>query len=137
MDLKKRDHCSGSGIGCLRDVLTPSPTYSLEEREIFYNTMVYIGGLLINSGVNVVFDATANKRRYRDKARQLIKRFMEVYIRCPLEVCMKRDRKGIYEKAMRGVAKTVPGIQEEYRAPEAPGVIIDSDKESLRKGPRE
>lgn len=118
----------------LRDVLTPHPTYSLKERDIFYNAMVYIGGLLIGNGVNVIFDATANKRRYREKARHLIKRFMEVYVRCPIEVCMERDRKGIYAKAKKGEARTVPGIQEEYEPPEDPTVIIDSDKESPQEG---
>ena len=53
-------------------------------------------------GVSVIFDATANKRAYRDRASQEIPRFLEVYVDTPLEVCMQRDPKGIYAKARRG-----------------------------------
>ncbi len=112
----------------LRKVLTPNPTYTDEEREFFYNAMVYIGKLLTKNGVNVIFDATANRRKYRDRARREIGRFIEVYVRCPIEVCMKRDAKGIYRMAMEGKATTVPGIQAVYEEPENPEVIVDSDK---------
>ncbi|MEM3722104.1 MAG: adenylyl-sulfate kinase, partial [Candidatus Bathyarchaeia archaeon] len=50
----------------LRKYLTPKPTYSLEERDIVYSTLVYIAWLLTQNGVNVVIDATGNLRRYRD-----------------------------------------------------------------------
>ena len=53
----------------IRKIITPKPSYSLEERDNFYRTMVYIGELLVRNGVNVIFDATANKRLYRDNAR--------------------------------------------------------------------
>jgi len=114
----------------LRRVLTPNPTYSPEEREVFYSSMVYIGYLLTRNGVNVVFDATANKRRWRRLARGVIDRFLQVYIQCPLEVCRARDVKGIYKKAERGEAFHVPGLQEEYEEPYDADVEIDCVEDS-------
>lgn len=114
----------------IRRVLTPKPTYSPEEREAFYSALIYIGGLLARNGVNVIFDATASRRRWREAARGLIRRFMQVYIRCPLEVCMERDPKGIYEKAAEGEASHVPGLQEEYEEPQDADVELDCLEDS-------
>lgn len=113
----------------LRKIITPKPSYSLEERDNFYRTMVYIGELLVRNGVNVIFDATANKRLYRDNARGAITNFVEVFVKCPLAVCMQRDPKGIYKKAKEGKASTVPGLQELYEEPLNPEIIVESDKE--------
>ena len=109
----------------LRRILTPSATYSPEERSHFYRMMVLIGDLITRSNVNVIFDATANRRSYRDHARSLIMKFMEVYIQCPLDVCIKRDPKGIYRQAAAGKAATVPGMQTPYEPPVNPDVTLD------------
>jgi adenylylsulfate kinase len=77
-------------------------------------------------GVTVVFDATANRRAYRDHARQLIPVFLEIAIDCPLAVCMERDRKGTYHKGLHGESSTVPGLQEPYEAPLHPDLRVDS-----------
>ena len=114
----------------LRQVLTPRPRYDEEERETFYRQMVYVGTLLIKHGVPVIFDATANRRRYRDEARQQIERFLEVYVDCPLQTCMARDPKGIYRKAGAGEANTVPGLQSVYEPPERPDIVVHCDQEA-------
>ncbi|HDI01928.1 MAG TPA: adenylyl-sulfate kinase [Candidatus Bathyarchaeota archaeon] len=116
----------------LRRVLTPRPKYTEEERDWFYNVMAWIGWLLVRNGVNVIFDATANRRAYRERARRLIgaDRFMEVYVRCPIRVCMERDVKGIYKLALEGKASTVPGLQVPYEEPVKPDVVVDTDRMS-------
>jgi adenylylsulfate kinase len=126
--------CASLESDALRRVLTPEPSYSLKERDWFYSVLLFIGELLIKNGVNVLFDATANRRAYRDHARQSLGRFLEVYIRCPLEVCMARDPKGIYRKASMGETATAPGVQDVYEEPLSPEVIIDSDKVGPQKG---
>jgi adenylylsulfate kinase len=68
----------------LRKVLTPKPSYSLDERGMVYATLVYIAGLLTHNGVNVAIDATGNLRCYRDHARKTIPKFIEAYLECPL-----------------------------------------------------
>ena len=113
----------------MRRVFTPHPNYSEEERSIFYGQMAWVGALLVDHGVPVVFDATANRRSFRDLARAAIPRFMEVYVQCPLEVCMARDPKGIYESARRAGASSVPGLQASYEPPERPEVLVYGDRE--------
>ncbi|MBS7611139.1 adenylyl-sulfate kinase [Candidatus Bathyarchaeota archaeon] len=112
----------------LRKILTPKPTYSEEERDWFYNVIVYIAKLLVRNGVNVIIDATGNKRAYRDNARRRISKFVEVYVKCSLNVCMKRDVKGLYKGALEGSIGTLPGIQTIYEEPLKPEVIVETDK---------
>lgn len=114
----------------VRKIVTPKRTYCDDERENFYDVFAYLGKLLVGNGVNVIFDATANRRKYRDKARSQIERFYEVYVKCPSEVCAKRDPKGLYQEAKSGKITTLPGIQTEYEPPENPQVTIFSDRES-------
>ena len=120
----------------LRRVFTPQPRYDEDERETFYESMVYIGRLLTEHGVAVVFDATANRRIYRDRARKQIGHFLEVFVNCPLEVCIARDPKGIYRKAKEGKASSVPGLQAEYEPPIHPEVIVEGNKEEPQTASR-
>ncbi len=112
----------------LRRALTPSPTYSREERDLFYRALAFMGSRLVAHGVAVIFDATANRRAYRDVARTLIPRFLEVSVECPLEVCMARDKKGTYRKGLAGESATVPGLQDPYEAPLEPELRIDTTR---------
>lgn len=113
----------------LRQVFTPHPRYEEGERDAFYGQMIYVGVLLTQHGVPVIFDATANRRAYRDQARRQIPRFLEVYVDCPLATCMARDPKGLYRAALQGAAKTVPGLQQPYEPPEEPDVLVHGDRE--------
>ena len=112
----------------LRRAITPRPTYSDEEREIVYAAMATMGELLAKHGVAVIFDATAHRRAWRDRARQQIASFAEVYVDCPEEVCIERDPKGIYRQAREGSATTVPGVQAVYEAPSRPEVVVRGDQ---------
>jgi adenylylsulfate kinase len=129
------------GLGCtvevlesdaVRRILTPVPTYSHEERDLFYRAMAFMGARLAAHGVTVIFDATANRRVYRDFARSLIPRFIEVAVECPLELAMQRDYKGTYQRGQRGESSTVPGLQEPYEAPLNPELTVDTTKLSAK-----
>jgi adenylylsulfate kinase len=109
----------------LRKVLTPEPTYRTAERDRFYQQMADLGILIVRWGVPVVFDATANRRLYRDRARLSISCFLEVLITCPIEECKKRDPKGIYAAAVSGDASNVPGVQVDYEPPLVPDLTLD------------
>lgn len=112
----------------VRRALTPIPTYSQMERDLFYRALAFMGAKLVSHGVTVIFDATANKRTYRDFARSLIPRFIEVWVECPLELAMQRDYKGTYQRGQKGESSTVPGLQDPYEAPLNPDVRIDTTK---------
>lgn len=114
----------------LRKILTPHPRYDPDERDMFYRQMIYIGVLLTQHGIAVIFDATANRRVYRDWARQQIPKFVEAYVDCPLATCIARDPKGIYRRASEGKAETVPGLQAAYEAPEKPEIILHGDRDA-------
>lgn len=109
----------------LRKILTPHATYLPEERDHFYLQLAQIGSLLVSQGRSVIIDATANRRIYRDRARSLVTHFIEVFVRCPLDVCRSRDPKGIYAAAADGTAENVPGVQAFYEPPQTPELTVD------------
>lgn len=121
----------------LRHVLTPQPTYTRKERDWFYQALAFIAKLLTQNGVNVLIAATAARRQFREHARREIECFAEVYVQCSLETCMERDKKGIYEKAIKGQATTVPGLQVPDEAPLHPTVVVDTERVSPAKGVRQ
>lgn len=110
----------------VRRIITPTPTYSEAERDFFYRALVFTGQKLVAHGVTVVFDATASRRVYRDFARSVIARFIEVSVECPLATCMERDKKGTYRKGQLGESLTVPGLQSLYESPINPDLRIDT-----------
>ncbi|HWQ20449.1 MAG TPA: adenylyl-sulfate kinase [Methanotrichaceae archaeon] len=117
----------------IRRVITPHPRYTDEEREIVYASLAYMAKLLSESGINVIVDATANRRSYRDLARSLVPRFAEVYIKAPLDLCISREAvrkarfspKDIYKKAATEKA-AVPGINVSYEEPLNAEIVVDS-----------
>ena len=111
----------------LRTLFSRTPRYDEQDREYFYGSLAFIGRVLVEHGISVIFDATASRRRYRDRARQLIPRFIEVFVECPLEVCVQRDPKGIYRQAREGEASHVPGVQSAYEAPRSPDIRIHGE----------
>jgi adenylylsulfate kinase len=124
-------------VEMVRAVLTPRPKYTEQERDVVYSALVFVSKMLARNGANVIIDATANRRRYRNKARRGITRFAEIYLKCPLEICMKRERRRrrrfgapshIYAKARTGASKTVPGIGVPYEVPLSPELTVDTSR---------
>ncbi len=114
----------------LRRVFIRHSLYDEQERDAFYEQMVYVGVLLTQHGIPVIFDATANRRSYRERARLQIPKFLEVYVATPLDICMARDPKHIYQSAREGAAANVPGLQVAYEAPERPDIVTYSERET-------
>jgi adenylylsulfate kinase len=119
----------------LRKIITPEPTYSEPERDIVYRCLVYTASALVENGHSVIIDATGSLRKWRDMARQLIPHYGEVYLKCPLELCMQREKervvsrgapKEIYEKGKAGWP--VPGISAPYEEPLNPELVIEADR---------
>ncbi|MFN8446289.1 MAG: adenylyl-sulfate kinase [Caldilineaceae bacterium] len=121
----------------LRQILTPTPTYSEKERDWFYTAIAGLATLLAQNGVNLLIAATANRAHYRQQARQQIARFAEVYVHCSLETCRQRDPKGIYQRAVSGAATQVPGVGAMFEIPNAPEVTVDSETLTPEQGARQ
>jgi len=121
----------------IREVLTPQPKYTNEERAIVYRALVIMAQLLVeHGGKNVIIDATGNRREFRGLARRLIREFAEVYVKCPLRTCQVREtsrrgqsvQKGLYKSASEGELKgELPGISAPYEEPENPEIVVASD----------
>jgi adenylylsulfate kinase len=121
----------------LRKVVTPEPTYSDPEREMVYRALVYMAKKLTDLDHHVVIDATGNLRRWRELARLLMPRYIEVYLKCPFELCMQREKQrlerheapeDIYKKGAEGWP--VPGMVVPYEEPLNPEIIVDTGKAS-------
>jgi adenylylsulfate kinase len=112
----------------MRTQLTPFPRYDEAERDFFYAALAELGAFAVGRGVAAVFDATANRRAYRDAARAKIALFAEVYVDTPLEVCAARDPKGLYRAAREGKSTTLPGLQAAYEPPLKPEIVLRGDR---------
>lgn len=115
----------------LRTQLTPFPRYDDAERDDFYATMAQFGIFVVSRGKPVIFDATANRRAYRECAREGIARFAEVYVSTPREVCAARDTKGLYRS---GNVTNLPGVQAPYEAPLSPELVISGNRGTPEDG---
>jgi adenylylsulfate kinase len=125
----------------LRRIVTPEPDYSDMEREHVYRTIVYTARTIYELGHNVIIDATGNRRYWRELARQEIPDFIEVFVKCRVEICIEREKirterhgapKDIYDKGSKGAP--VPGVNVQYEDPEQPEIVIDAEKEKPEEG---
>jgi adenylyl-sulfate kinase len=83
------------------------------------------GGIVLQSAIISPY------REARDDARRQIQRFAEVFIECPTETLIARDKTGQYKRALAGEIKNLPGISEPYEPPTHPEVIIDTSRYSV------
>ena len=124
-------------LDAIRKFVTPAATYSQLERDVVYRALVYMAAALVEAGVPVIIDATGHRREWRELARASIRRFAEVQLACPLDVCRDRERRrtagnaprGIYARA-GGPGATVPGVDVAYETALAPELVIDTAVEA-------
>ena len=115
----------------VRKGLTSDLGFSKEDRDENIKRVTFVARLLTRNGVAVLATFVSPYRERRAKTRQEIGSFVEVYTRCPVEVCMERDVKGMYAKALAGEIKNFTGVNDPYEEPENPELILDTDKESI------
>ncbi|MFY3741458.1 MAG: adenylylsulfate kinase [Candidatus Nitrosomirales archaeon] len=114
----------------VRRQLSPDLGFSKEDRETHAKRVVYVSKLLARNGVIVIVSLISPYRSFRAFARQEIGNFLEVYVKCSIEICAKRDPKGLYKKAFKGEIKDMTGLQDPYEEPLNPEVIADTERES-------
>jgi adenylyl-sulfate kinase len=104
--------------------------FSKEDRDENIRRIAFVANLVTRCGGVAITCAISPYRGLRDEARQEIGRFVEVYVKCSLDVCIDRDVKGLYAKAIRGEISAFTGISDPYEAPLAPEVVVETDRES-------
>ncbi len=134
--LVKRLHDMGYNVEFLdgdgiRSRLYPDLGFSDKEREMHNRVVIEMAKLLARNGVITVVSIISPFRKTRELARREIGKFVEVYLRCPLEVRIRRDKKGLYEKALKGKIRGLTGFDGVYEEPEKPEVVLDTDKMSV------
>jgi len=122
----------------LRKIVTPQPTYSDDERDLVYRSLISMAKNLSDLNHDVIIDATGNMRRWRELARETISLFAEVYLTCSLETCRQREKRraethgaprNIYAKGAEGAP--VPGVNVVYEEPLNAEIVIDVEKVSV------
>jgi adenylylsulfate kinase len=104
--------------------------FSREDRDENVRRIAFVARLLAGQGVVAITAAISPYREARDEARREIVRFVEVHVRCPLEVCITRDVKGLYRRALGGEIPNFTGVSDPYEEPLRPELEIESDRES-------
>ena len=109
--------------------------FSKEDRDTNIRRIGYVCRLLSRNGVATVAAAISPYRMVREEVRRASEldgvEFVEVYVKCPIEVLAERDVKGLYKKALAGEIKEFTGVSDPYEEPLTPDVIVETDRESV------
>lgn len=106
----------------VRAALVPKPGYDASSRDALYATLGRLAALCAGQGLVAIVSATAHRRIYRDAARPLTARFIEVFVDVPPEDCARRDAKGLWSAARSGALRGLPGADLAYEPPLRPEV---------------
>ena len=115
----------------VRTHLSKGLGFSREDRDTNIKRIAFVCSLLTRNGVVCISAAIAPYREAREWARREIGDFVEVYLKCPIEVCRQRDVKGLYKLVDEGKIKNFTGVDDPYEEPENPELVIETDKESV------
>ncbi len=137
-NIEKRLQAQGRNVEILdgdivRLHLSKGLGFSREDRDTNIKRIAFVCGLLSRNGVICISAAIAPYREARKWARHEIKNFVEVYVKCPIEVCRQRDVKGLYKLVDEGKIKNFTGVDDPYEEPENPELVIETDKETIEE----
>ncbi|NJN81356.1 MAG: sulfate adenylyltransferase subunit CysN [Caldilineaceae bacterium] len=107
--------------------------FSAEDRKENIRRVGEVAKLGFEHGAITLCTFISPYRADRDFARSLLPngRFFEVYVKCSLEVCKRRDPKGLYAKALAGEIKEFTGVSAPYEEPEQPEILVETDIQSV------
>ncbi|NWF70392.1 MAG: adenylyl-sulfate kinase [Chloroflexi bacterium] len=117
----------------VRQGLTRDLGFSKEDRDKNIERVTFVAKLLSRNQVGVVAAFISPYRQARANVRAETTNFIEVYVNAPLDVCMTRDVKGMYKKALAGEIKNFTGVDDPYEAPENPELTLYTDRESIEE----
>ena len=122
----------------IRHGLSSDLGFSNEDRKENIRRIVELSKLLIDAGILVLaaFISPSGEDREYIRKRFENDNFLQIYVKCSIEECEKRDPKGQYKKARAGTIKNYTGISAPYEAPETPDLVIDTEKMTLEDSVR-
>jgi len=119
----------------VRTNLSKGLGFSKEDRDINIRRIGFVAQILSRNNVVAITAAISPYREIRDEVRKLITNdgagFVEVFVKCPIDVLAERDVKGLYKKALAGEIKNFTGVSDPYEEPVNPEVVVDSSKEKV------
>ncbi|WP_019419317.1 adenylyl-sulfate kinase [Paenibacillus sp. OSY-SE] len=115
----------------LRQMVGRELGFSKEDRMENIRRAVYISKLLNRNGITTIISMIAPYLEMRAYARAELEPYVEVYVHCPLEECVRRDVKGLYAKARKGEIASFTGISDVYEPPVHPEITIHTHINSV------
>jgi adenylylsulfate kinase len=115
----------------IRQNLSKGLGFSREDRETHLRRVTYVAKLLSRNGVAVIASFISPYRNIREYARNETTNFLEVFVKCSIETCARRDPKGLYKKASSGKITDLTGPQDLYEEPLNPDLVVDTEKLSI------
>ena len=116
----------------VRDIF-PKTGFTKIERNEHIKRVGYLASRMEKNGIFVVASFVSPYKESREFVRDLCDNFIEIYISTPLEICEKRDTKGLYKKARNGEIENFTGVNDPYEEPQNPEITIDTGKLSIEK----
>ncbi|WP_028973822.1 sulfate adenylyltransferase subunit CysN [Spirochaeta cellobiosiphila] len=109
--------------------------FSIDDRHENIRRIAEVARLFNDAGITVIASFISPFEEDRIKARAIIgpRRFCEIFVDTPLEICIQRDPKGLYKKAIDGKIKDFTGIKSSFEAPAHPQITIDTTKTSIKE----
>ena len=122
----------------IRHGLNKNLGFSPEDRSENIRRIGEVAKLFTDANIITITAFISPYRQDRENARKLMQdgEFIEVYVKCPLEVCELRDTKGLYKKARAGEVKEFTGISAPYEEPFNPEITIDTSKMAVEESTR-
>lgn len=114
----------------VRRSLSADLGFSPRDRQEHARRVIFLSKLLARNDVNVIVPLISPYRETRTFARCELAHFVEVYVKCPVEECIRRDVKGMYAKALRGDIPNFSGVSDPYEPPLSPEVVVETDRET-------
>ncbi len=115
----------------IRENLTKGLGFSKEDRDTNIRRIGFVAKLLARNGVIVLVPVISPYRAIREEMRAQIDDFVEIFVNAPIEVCEKRDVKGLYKKVRDGEIQQFTGISDPYEPPLNPEIECRTDLEEL------
>jgi adenylylsulfate kinase len=130
--LESRFRSLGLKVECLdgdelRKAISPDVGFSRQDRELHCRRVTYISGLLAKNGIISIAALVSPYKSIRKYARENIQNFVEVWVKCSLDTCIKRDPKKLYKNASEGKISNMTGLQDPYEPPTNAEVVIDTE----------